>query len=40
MGLAICQTKVEARGGRLTVQSAPGDGAAFRLEVPVVPRQT
>ncbi|WP_339032881.1 ATP-binding protein [Bradyrhizobium symbiodeficiens] len=24
MGLAICQTKVEARGGRLTVQSAPG----------------
>lgn len=40
MGLAICQTTVEAHGGRLTVQSAPGDGAAFRLEVPVIPRQT
>lgn len=40
MGLAICQTTVEAHGGRLTVQSAPGAGATFRLEMPVVPRQT
>jgi len=39
MGLAICQTTVEAHGGRLTVQSTPGAGAAFRLEMPVIPRQ-
>jgi PAS domain S-box-containing protein len=40
MGLAICQTTVEAHGGRLTVESVPGAGATFRLTMPVVPRQT
>ncbi len=40
MGLAICQTTVEAHGGRLTVQSAPGSGATFSLAMPVVQRQT
>lgn len=34
MGLAICRTTVEAHGGRLTVESTPGDGATFQLVLP------
>jgi PAS domain S-box-containing protein len=35
MGLAICRTTTEAHGGRLSVDSAPGKGATFRLALPV-----
>lgn len=35
MGLAICRTTAEAHGGRLSVESAPGKGATFRLTLPV-----
>jgi PAS domain S-box-containing protein len=31
MGLAICRSTAEAHGGHLTVHSAPGRGATFRL---------
>lgn len=36
MGLAICRTTAVAHGGRLSVESRPGDGAAFRLSLPAV----
>jgi signal transduction histidine kinase len=35
LGLAICHGIVAAHGGRLTVESAPGTGATFRVELPV-----
>jgi signal transduction histidine kinase len=36
MGLAICRTTMEAHGGQLSVDSAPGAGATFRLTLPVL----
>jgi signal transduction histidine kinase len=35
LGLFIARSIAEAHGGRLTVQSAAGDGAIFTLELPV-----
>jgi signal transduction histidine kinase len=34
LGLFIARSIAEAHGGTLTVRSAPGEGAAFLLELP------
>ena len=38
LGLAICRTIVEAHGGRLWCDSAPGGGGAFHFTVPIAER--
>ena len=35
LGLAIVQSVVSDHGGRISVESAPGRGATFRIELPV-----
>ena len=41
LGLSIAQTIVVAHGGTLSVQSAPGEGTTFRMELPSgPPRET
>src|SRR5262249_61144051 len=35
LGLSIVESLVRAHGGTVTVQSAPGDGAAFTLRLPL-----
>ena len=34
LGLAVCLTIVEAHGGRIAVESEPGQGACWRVEIP------
>ena len=38
LGLAIARGLVEAHGGSIDVESAPGRGATFRFRIPVSPR--
>jgi two-component system OmpR family sensor kinase len=35
LGLAICRSLVERQGGRITVTSGPGQGAAFAIRLPL-----
>jgi two-component system NtrC family sensor kinase len=39
LGLSICQGIVREHGGRLTLRSAPGDGATFTVELPAARRE-
>jgi signal transduction histidine kinase len=35
LGLFICKKIIEAHGGRLSVESQPGKGTAFLIDLPV-----
>ena len=37
LGLSICRTIIEAHGGRIWAEPAPGGGAAFRFTLPAAP---
>jgi predicted ATPase/signal transduction histidine kinase len=40
LGLYICRGLVEAHGGKISVESAPGAGAAFTVELPCIPERS
>ncbi len=40
LGLAIAKTLVEAHGGRIEAESAPGAGTRMKIRLPVVARET
>jgi two-component system, NtrC family, nitrogen regulation sensor histidine kinase NtrY len=40
LGLAVVQSVVSDHGGRITVQSAPGKGSTFRIELPRNPAKS
>ena len=37
VGLAIVRLVMDKHGGRVTVESAPGNGSTFRLMIPIDP---
>ena len=37
LGLSLVKLTVEAIGGRVSVQSAPGQGSTFTLRLPIAP---
>ena len=39
LGLAICHSIIKKHGGHITVESAPGAGATFTIQLPVSPEQ-